>query len=185
MLLSTKVGPDRAVIFTNAKTLLTTLLVRHLKSQWLTWLLLFTLYGVIHANYRLVFNQTPSLPFTLLVIALHEPVEAGEYLAFIWHHGPPYPTGHTFVKQVLAGPGDTVIRSGRNFKVNERTLVGQTIGLSLKPLYPNDELSEGTNTIGFNHYFVAGTHKYSLDSRYNLLGLVHKRDVIGRAYPLF
>jgi conjugal transfer pilin signal peptidase TrbI len=32
---------------------------------------------------------------------------------------------------------------------------------------------------------VAGDHEYSLDSRYNLLGLVDEKDVIGRAYPIF
>jgi conjugal transfer pilin signal peptidase TrbI len=63
-------------------------------------------------------------------------------------------------------------------------LVGKEIGLSLKKLFPNDELREGKNTLQLNKYFVAGDHEYSLDSRYNLLGLVDKKDVIGRAYPI-
>ena len=73
----------------------------------------------------------------------------------------------------------------QKFVVGDRTLVGKEIGLSLKKLFPNDELHEGKNTIQLSKYFVAGDHDYSLDSRYNLLGLVDKKDVIGRAYPIF
>ena len=160
-------------------------LVKHIKTHAITWILLILLYGVIHANYRLAINQTPSLPYTLFLISLDEKVETGGLIAFKWHNGDPYPDGYTFTKRLLASPGDVVTKRGRNFVVGDRTLIGKEIGLSLKKLFPNDELHEGKNTIQLNKYFVAGDHEYSLDSRYNLLGLVDRKDVIGRAYPIF
>ena len=161
------------------------ILVKHLKSHAITWALLVLLYGVVHANYRLAINQTPSLPYTLFLIGLDDTVETGGYIAFKWRHGEPYPDGITFTKRLIAGPGDIVTKKGRDFIIGDRTLVGKEVGLSLKKLFSNDELHEGKNTIQLNKYFVAGDHEYSLDSRYNLLGLVDKKEVIGRAYPIF
>jgi conjugal transfer pilin signal peptidase TrbI len=161
------------------------ILLKHIKTHAITWILLVLLYGVIHANYRLAINQTPSLPYKLFLICLDDTVETGGLIAFRWHNGEPYPDGYTFTKRLLAGPGDIVTKKGRDFIVGDRTLVGKEVGLSLKKLFPNNELHEGKNTIQLNKYFVAGDHEYSLDSRYNLLGLVDKKDVIGRAYPIF
>ncbi|MBM4206954.1 MAG: hypothetical protein FJ190_02685 [Gammaproteobacteria bacterium] len=161
------------------------ILVNHLKSHSITWVLLILLYGVIHANYRLAINQTPSLPYTLFLICLDKNVETGGFIAFKWHNGDPYPDGYIFAKRLLAGPGKIVTKKGRDFTVGDRTLVGKEVGLSLKKLFPNDELHDGKNTIQLGKYFVAGDHEYSLDSRYNLLGLVDEKDVIGRAYPIF
>ena len=161
------------------------ILVNHLKSHAITWILLVALYGVIHANYRLAINQTPSLPYTLFLICLDKKVETGGFIAFKWHNGDPYPNGYIFTKRLLAGPGNIVTKKGRDFTVGDRTLVGKEVGLSLKKLFPNYELHDGINTIQVDKYFVAGDHEYSLDSRYNLLGLVDEKDVIGRAYPIF
>lgn len=161
------------------------ILVNHLKSHSITWVLLISLYGVIHANYRLAINQTPSLPYTLFLICLDKKVENGGFIAFKWHNGDPYPDGYIFTKRLLASPGNIVTKKGRDFTVGDRTLIGKEVGLSLKKLFPNDELHDGKNTIQLGKYFVAGDHEYSLDSRYNLLGLVDEKDVIGRAYPIF
>lgn len=161
------------------------ILLSHLKRYGITYLLVWMLYVVIHANYRLSYNETPSLPYTWFLIHLNETVETGEFIAFNWHSGPPYPDGITFVKRLAAAPGEIVSKKGRDFVVGGRTLVGKKRGLSLKPLFANDELQEGKNTLPLGKYFVAGDHEYSLDSRYNLLGLVDKSDVIGRAYPIF
>jgi len=161
------------------------ILIKHIKSHAITWALLLALYGVVHTNYRLAINQTPSLPYSLFLISLDEKVETGGLIAFKWHNGDPYPNGYVFTKRLLAGPGDVVTKKGRDFVVGDRTLVGKEIGLSLKKLFPNDELHDGKNTIQLGKYFVGGDHEYSLDSRYDLLGLVDKKDVIGRAYPIF
>jgi conjugal transfer pilin signal peptidase TrbI len=61
------------------------ILVRHIKSHAITWGLLIALYGVVHANYRLCINETPSLPYTLFLICLNDTVETGGLIAFKWH----------------------------------------------------------------------------------------------------
>jgi conjugal transfer pilin signal peptidase TrbI len=162
-----------------------TLFVQHVKAYATTWVLLACLYGVFHANYRLAINQTPSLPYDVFLIHLDATVKKEGLVAFKWYHGIPYPDGHIFVKRVAATPGDTVIKKGRNFIVGQHTLIGKEVGLSKRKLSPNDELHEGRNTIPVGKYFVAGDHEYSLDSRYDLLGLVDEKDVIGSAYPIF
>jgi conjugal transfer pilin signal peptidase TrbI len=161
------------------------ILVKHFKQHAITWALLVSVYSVVQVNYRLAINQTQSLPYTLFLICLDKTVETGGFIAFRWHNGAPYPDGYTFIKRLAAGPGDIVTKKGRDFILGNRILIGKEKGLSLKELYPNDELRDGVNTIQLNKYFVAGEHDYSLDSRYNLLGLVDKKDVIGRAYPIF
>ncbi len=161
------------------------LLGKHIKLHGLAWLLVIALYCQINANYRLAINTTPSLPYTLYLIKLDARIVSGGFIAFRWHHGPPYPDGYLFVKRSLAIPGDSVSRKGRDFEAGNRVMVGKAIGLTKRALYPNDQLQEGSNIISPGKYFVGGDHEYSLDSRYSLLGLVDEKDVVGRAYPLF
>jgi conjugal transfer pilin signal peptidase TrbI len=161
------------------------ILLTHIKRYAITYALMAMLYGVVHANYRISYNETPSLPYTWFLVCLNETVDTGGFIAFRWHGGEPYPDGITFVKRLVASPGEIITRNGRNFTVGERTLIGKAVGLSMRKLYPNEELHDGKNTIQLGKYFVAGDHEYSLDSRYNLLGLVDKKEVIGRAYPIF
>jgi len=177
--------PLTLVIFLNKSKSFAPILVNHVKSHAITWALLVFLYCVIQANYRLAINQTPSLPYTLFLICLNKTVDTGGFIAFRWHNGAPYPNGYPFIKRLVASPGDIVTKKGRDFMIGNRILIGKERGLSLKALYPNDDLHDGENTIQLNKYFVAGEHEYSLDSRYKLLGLVDKKDVIGRAYPIF
>lgn len=184
MCLLIKKKPTFAIFVARSKTFGPILLL-HIKSHVITWALLCALFVIIKANYRLAINQTPSLPYSLFLIRLNSNVETGGMIAFRWHNGKPYPDGYTFVKRLLASPGDIVIKNGRDFTVGNHRLVGKEIGLSLRKLFPNDELAEGVNALPINKYFVAGDHEYSLDSRYTLLGLVDKKDVIGRAYPIF
>lgn len=161
------------------------LAVRHLKRYGFTWCVVFALFGVIQANYRLAINRTPSLPYTLFLICLNDRPATGGYLAFSWHHGRPYPDGITFIKRLLASPGDSVERHDRDFMVGHHLLIGKPMGMTGRKLYPNDQLQEGKNTLPPHRYFVAGDHEYSLDSRYSLQGLVNETEVIGRAYAIF
>jgi len=52
------------------------------------------------------YNATPSLPFKLFLIHYHEPVSDGDYIAFRWHGGKPYPDGMVFAKRVVGMAGD-------------------------------------------------------------------------------
>lgn len=171
--------------FSERLTIFSQKLVKHVHQQGVIWLLVIALLTLIQANYRLAVNQTPSLSYKLFLICLHDSVSTGDFIAFTWHHGKPYPDGVTFVKRLLASTGDKVIKQGRVFIIGNVTLYAQEVGLTGRQLYANTQLKEGRNEIAPGKYFVAGDHPYSLDSRYNLLGLVEQSEVIGRAYPLF
>ncbi|POZ50660.1 S26 family signal peptidase [Methylovulum psychrotolerans] len=160
-------------------------LLRHIRLHGLAWVLLVALASVIQANYRIAINRTPSLPYSVYVICLNDTVEPGGFIAFYWDNGKPYPDGTVFTKRLLAATGDKVTKHGRNFMVGNFTLLGKEYGMTGRKLFPNDQLQEGDNIIPAGKYFVAGDHEYSLDSRYSLLGLVDREEVIGRAYPIF
>jgi conjugal transfer pilin signal peptidase TrbI len=160
-------------------------LLRHISLHGLAWLLLLALASVIKANYRIAINRTPSLPYSVYLICLNDTVEPGGFIAFYWHNGKPFPNGTVFTKRLLAATGDKVIKHGRDVMVGGVTLHGKEYGITGRKLFPNDQLLEGDNIIPAGKYFVAGDHEYSLDSRYGLLGLVDREEVIGRAYPIF
>lgn len=160
-------------------------LLRHIQLHGMAWLLLLALASVIQANYRIAVNRTPSLPYSFYLICLNDAVETGGFIAFHWHNGKPFPDGTVFTKRLLAATGDKVVKHGRDVTVGDVTLRGKEYGITGRRLFPNDQLREGDNIIPPGKYFVAGDHEYSLDSRYGLLGLVDKKEVIGRAYPIF
>ena len=126
-------------------------------------------------------NATPSLPHTFYLIHKNAKVERGDYVAFRWHGGGPYPAGVTFVKIIAGMSGDRVTETAREFLVNG-TSVGTAKRLSRKgiPL----ELGS-TGIIPSGQYYVKAPHPDSLDSRYRLTGWISQTQIIGRAYVLF
>ncbi|MFZ4700252.1 MAG: S26 family signal peptidase [Candidatus Methylumidiphilus sp.] len=160
------------------------LMALHLKGHAIAYLLLVACYLLFSANYLLGWNETPSLPFKLFVIHRNEPVRNGDYVAFRWHGGHPFPDGSIFAKRVVGGEGDSVQRAGNLFTVNRESFVAKEQGQTGKALSPIP-LPEGMSTVPRDSYWVAGTHEYSFDSRYSQVGFIRKADVVGRAYPIF
>ena len=160
------------------------LMALHLRRHAIAYLLLAGCYLIFSANYLIGWNETPSLPFKLFVIHKNEPVNNGDYAAFRWHGGHPFPDGSIFTKRVVGGEGDPIERAGSSFTVNGHLFVAKARGQTGKPLSPNP-LPEGASTVPPGSHWVAGTHEYSFDSRYSQVGFIKKEDVIGRAYPLF
>jgi conjugal transfer pilin signal peptidase TrbI len=156
----------------------------HLCRQWLAWLLLVAGYFLFRANYMLGFNLTPSLPQHVFLIRYQDTVSRGDYVVFRWHGGPPYPDGFKTTKRVVGVPGDVVSRHGRQFTVRGQVYYAKETGLTGRRLEPNP-LPEGDGRIPHDKFFVVGDHEYSIDSRYLLVGLVDRRDIVGRAIPLF
>lgn len=126
-------------------------------------------------------NSSPSLPHTLYLIHKTATVERGQYVAFRWQGGGPYPAGVTFIKILAGTPGDTVTETDRQFFVNDIP-AGSAKRLSRKgaPL----EIGP-TGVIPSGQYYVKAPHPDSLDSRYRLTGWISQTQVIGRAYALF
>ncbi|CAR57741.1 signal peptidase I [Burkholderia cenocepacia] len=126
-------------------------------------------------------NLTSSLPGTLYVTHIAEPVKRGDLVAFRWHGGATYPRGVTFIKRIAGAGGDVVsVRDGVyyvNGVVIGRAKTVTLAGVPLKPAAPG--------VIPDGHYFVATPNPNSLDSRYALTGNIPQHDVIGRAYEIF
>jgi conjugal transfer pilin signal peptidase TrbI len=160
------------------------LLLGHCKTHLSGWLFAGLAFYLFQANYSIGYNATPSLPFKLFLIHYREPVRDGDYIAFRWHGGKPYPDGMVFAKRVAGTAGDTVFREGRRFTVNGQAFAAKEVGMTGRPLNPAN-LPEGRSVIPQGKHWVMGTHEFSLDSRYDLVGLVGQENVVGRAYPIF
>ncbi len=156
-------------------------LARHLRRWGIAYLLLIVIAAVFQAHYGFGLNASPSLPDRFFLIHKGEMPQRGEYIAFRWLGGGPYPAGVTFVKVVAGMAGDTVTRADRDYFVNG-THVGQakTVSRQGAPL----ELGP-TGVLPAGHYYVRAPHPDSLDSRYRLTGWVSEEQIIGRAYALF
>lgn len=130
-------------------------------------------------SWYVTFNWTESLPHWAYVIdETAEPV-VGDYVDF-WPPENPYYDGISFVKQIVAGPGDTIVCDGRRFNLN-----GVTIAIAKEVSQVGDPLSLGPcGVVPPGHYFVTTPHKDSFDSRYGEIGYVPRHAVRGVARPV-
>lgn len=153
----------------------------HARRWGIAYLLLIVGAALFQAHFGFGLNASTSLPHRFFLIHKGELPQRGEYIAFRWHGGDPYPTGVTFVKIVAGMAGDTVTRVDRDFFVNG-THVGQAKTVSRQGL----PLELGpTGVLPAGRYYVRAPHPDSLDSRYRLTGWVSDEQIIGRAYALF
>ena len=140
---------------------------------------------VFSRYYGFAVNLSYSLPHRLYLIDKNKTNLAlfrdGDYVAFAWQGGF-YSIGTQMLKEVAGLPGDTVSRQGRDFFVNGKP-VGHAKEQSLDgmPLAANSF----TGVIPDKFFWVKGEHRDSLDSRYQLSGLIHAGQIIGKAYPIF
>jgi conjugal transfer pilin signal peptidase TrbI len=133
----------------------------------------------------LLFNFTPSLPYTVAVLEGRRILRRGDYIVFRFdgsakdHYAGL--GGQPLFKQVVGLPGDIVSVDGRAVAVNGHPVgMAKTHAFDRRPLSPIEP-----GVIPAGHYFVAGTSPDSLDSRYRESGLVSDRQVIGSVIPLF
>ncbi len=151
-----------------------------------------------------VVNVTDSLPQKMFIVWKQEKsVGRGDFVAFPWPKNLVYPKGIGFIKQVAGVPGDTVVvNENREF-----TVIRQQSAASNIPGSTPEALTQSvgrakthgeqgnmkgvplelgfTGVIPEGYLYVYAWSKDSLDSRYAILGLVRKDQVIGRAVPLF
>lgn len=132
------------------------------------------------AQFSVGLNASASLPHRVFLIHKGELPARGQYVAFRWTGGGPYPAGATFVKTLAGTPGDTVTRIGRDFFVN-----GEFVGTAKTQARSGVVLDAGpTGVIPPGRYYVRAPHPDSLDSRYLLTGWIAPSQIIGRAYAL-
>ena len=135
--------------------------------------------------FQIGFNFSNSLPGTVYLVVKNQndisDLKRGDNVAFVWQ-GEFYARGTKFMKQVAGLPGDTVTKKGREFFINDKSVgLAKDTSLEGKPLEENH--FEGM--IPMPYFWVKGTHKDSLDSRYEMAGLVGSGQIIGKAYRIF
>jgi len=156
-------------------------LIRHVRRYLFGYAAAACLAVIFQQNFAFGINASESLPNTLYLIYKRAAIHRGDYVAFRWHGGGPYPAGVTFIKIAAGVPGDRVTRINRTYFVNGR-FVGsaKTHGRDGNALAPMDDGILGTDV-----YYVSAPHPDSLDSRYRLTGWIRKNEFIGRAYAIF
>ena len=153
----------------------------HLRRWGIAYLAIFLAASLFKMNFVFGINSSGSLPIRVFLIHKGKQPARGQYVAFRWNAGEPHREGTTFVKILAGVPGDRVTRVDRNFFVNgEFVGSAKTHGLSGAPLE-----AAPSGVIPLGRYFVHAPHPDSLDSRYQIPGLVTERQIIGRAYALF
>ena len=156
-------------------------LVAHIRRWGMAYLLVAFAAMIFKMHFALGLNASASLPEPVFLIHKGELPGRGQYVAFRWPGGGPYPAGKTFVKIVAGVPGDTVSRMEREFFVN-----GEFVGTAKTQSRSGVALALGpTGDLPLGRYYVRAPHPDSLDSRYLLTGWVAETQIIGRAYALF
>lgn len=126
-------------------------------------------------------NASQSLPERVyLVHKKDHNLNRGDYVAFRWHGGGPYLPGVSFTKIVMGVPGDVVTMQGRDVYIN-----GQYVSTAKTRATTGQLLELGrTGVIPPGHFYVHGTNKDSLDSRYAITGWIKAEAVVGKAQPI-
>jgi hypothetical protein len=93
-------------------------LIRHFKRWTLVYLLAALAAAWFDAHFTVALNVTESLPVRLFLIHRGEQPGRGDYVAFRWLGGGPYPAGVTFIKEIAGMSGDVVTQVERDYFVN-------------------------------------------------------------------
>ncbi|MBF0609501.1 MAG: hypothetical protein G8345_00710 [Magnetococcales bacterium] len=106
--------------------------------------------------------------------------------AFLWSGVPPYRQGTLFGKYVLGVAGDLVTIQEGIIRINGQ-VVGpvQESGLGGLRYTPLNVPQEGLVIPKDQLFMGSSHHPYSIDSRYQEVGLLDRHRIIGRMYVLF
>ncbi len=161
-------------------------LYRNLSRHLPAYLWLLTIW-VIFGRYLVIsVNLSESLPGRVYLIQKGIKPDLGDFAAFLYQGGGPYPSGARFLKIAKGVAGANVqavqVESGYiDFFVN-----GSFVGRAKPTSKTGSSLIPGpTGTIPQGHYYMAAPNPDSLDSRYALVGWVDEAQVIGRAIQVF
>jgi conjugal transfer pilin signal peptidase TrbI len=121
-------------------------LIRHLKRWTLVYLLAALAAAWFDAHFTVALNVTESLPVRLFLIHRGEQPGRGDYVAFRWLGGGPYPAGATFIKEIAGMSGDVVTQVDRDYFIDShpvgRAKLLSRQGLELEP-GPTGTLPDG------------------------------------------
>ncbi len=170
----------------------------HFKRYWWQYVLPVAVIFVLQLFIRIDVNITDSLPDKVFVTVKGHTsnIQHGDYIAFEWPGGGPFPKGFHFVKIVTGVPGDKVrVDADRNFYINKSGEYHVLNQVSMTESYygrAKEHSKRGvpleigpTGVIPPGHYYVHAPHPDSLDSRYALTGWISKEAIIGKTYAVY
>lgn len=168
--------------------------LRHARAYWYLYTLLFAIWALAFTrlfidptpHLPLLFNWTPSLPYTLAVMEYghDQPLKVGDFViyAFDGEAQRTYPglRAQPLFKQIRGVAGDRVTVVNRKIFLN-----GTSVGFAQPYTFDGHPLEPIAETvIPPGYFYVQGTHPNSFDSRYSASGLVAARQIIGKVRPL-
>ena len=157
-----------------------------MRAVYIGWALIATVFIIkagdtVGQHWGFGFNETESLPFWAFTVDKDAKTpKRGDYFQFYCPPNPYYPTNSPFVKHVMGLPGDVVTIKGREFFIN-----GVSVGVAKTHSQTGRVavMSQG-GVIPAGHYFMSAPNKDSLDSRYQVIGLIDSKRLIGQAKPV-
>lgn len=137
------------------------------------------------APFKIALNLSESLPQKYFLIIKGKLPEKGEYACFKNKNSNQF-YSHPFIKQVIGVSNDEIKQINNNYWIASSQYPFITpAGLAKEYSLKGERLiKNSTRIIPPNHYYVYASHKDSLDSRYQEIGLIHKSHIIGKAIPL-
>ena len=125
-------------------------------------------------------NVSASLPGHLYLITKSVKPASG-LVAFRWNRPQRFGKRTMLIKEIRGRVGDTVLTTQNNIYINGQFLCrAKPVSKNGTPLRPI-----ASQVIGKGKLFVFADHPDSLDSRYDILGLIDESDVVGSAKELF
>jgi len=129
---------------------------------------------VAFANYFIIsINVSVSLPGSLYLIHKGEKPKRGDFVAFNYTGDGLYQINSKFLKRLDGIPGDVISANEPFVGYWDYFVNGKLVGRAQPKSTTGNPLQPGpTGIIPAGKYYVTGTHPYSLDSRYDLVGWV-------------
>ena len=125
--------------------------------------------------------MSESLPGHYYLLEKNCLPQKNDYFVFLLPKNNRFLAGKRLLKIAKATAGDSVDTSGYQLKINDKPsgLIKRHL-LNGTPMYRTK-----SQTIPDGYYFAWSPHKDSYDSRYQSVGLVPEKQILGKAYVLF
>ena len=132
---------------------------------------------------RLIINLSSSLPYKLFFATFGKlPNSRDQIFLFTAKNNILYQADQVFIKRVGGLPGDVITIKDHDFYINN-----QRIGKAKEYALEGQKLTMASIAcvIPKGKYFAYTSHKDSYDSKYQEIGLIDEKNIIGTAVVLF
>jgi type IV secretory pathway protease TraF len=157
------------------------------------FMLLSSAFLVFNYNYVVGVNFSESLPFKFYVIGKNQTgdIKKGDLIAFKYAGNDFFPKGEVMVKYVAGEGFDRVDVIGVDYYIIDKDEKAPTLHVGASKLFSGYKQEKDPltplkpQTIPPGKYFVYSPYPHSFDSRYEHLGLVDGKDIVGKVIFTF